>query len=98
MRKIKYKASSDFGENREGDVVDAYVLLDGIDTNSALVYHPKTSKDTCASLEFCRENRDGYWTEARAGDCYMNVDSQKLLTELARNVAALKYRRQKQEV
>jgi len=100
MKKIKYKVTGDFGENSEGDIIDAYILVESADHVSALVYHPKTSKDTCASIEFCVEDlQNSYWVQSgqnttMGGDdiAYVNIDSQRHLNQLAKNVTALKYR------
>jgi len=97
MKKIRYKTTGCFGENNEGDIVDAYILIQGVDSGVALVYHPKTSKYTCASIEFCAEDQNGYWASVsnifKPGDDidYVNIDSQRLLDKLAKNVAALEY-------
>ncbi len=104
MKKIKYKVTGNFGGNDIGDIVDAYILIESIGGGAALVYHPKTSPDTCVSLEFCIQAFDdgqdaGYWVEAgcnvkKGGDDlnYVNIDSQRSLNKLAKNIAALKYR------
>ncbi|MHA2064622.1 MAG: hypothetical protein ACXABY_09625 [Candidatus Thorarchaeota archaeon] len=98
MKKIKYKVTGDFGENNEGDIVDAYILIEGVDNGVALVYHPKSSRYTCASLEFCVEDKDDYWvTLDNPDDNYINIEGQGELNKLAKSVAALKYRRKAQE-
>lgn len=101
MKKIKYKVTGCFGDSNEGDIVDAYILAGSVDDGVALVYHPKTSKYTCASLGFCIEKQDGYWVDANQNSSgndrdYINITSQKELNTLAENAGALIYRRKAQ--
>lgn len=89
-----------FGENKEGDIIDSYLLLGGRCNSVGLVYHPRTSKYTCASLELCVEDKDGTWVSASSfsDEDYINIDCQADLNELAKNVVALRYRRKEQRI
>ncbi len=109
MKKIKYKVTGNFGESDIGDIIDAYILIESIGGGAALVYHPKTTPDTCASLAFCIQAFDhgrdaGYWVEAgcnvkKGGDdiAYVNIDSQRHLNQLSKNSSSLIYRNKTQK-
>lgn len=104
MIKIKYKVTGGFGTEAVGSIVDAYIVFGSPDSGgtAALVYHPK-SKGCCACMEFCVE-RKNYWVAvASVADCvvdhdcnYINFESQADIDKLAKNVAALKYGKEKQ--
>jgi hypothetical protein len=71
--KVKYRVTTPFGSNREGDLVDAYLI---VSCSQGLVYHPASNEAECPSVGVCRE-RNGAW-EAIDDNSYVNFESLEL--------------------
>ncbi len=94
MKKIKYKVVETLGEYKDGDIVDAYLLI--ADHSTGLMYHPKASRGACALIEFCIQNAAGIWSAVSSGNGYINITSQKELDQLEDSVARLEYNSKEQ--
>jgi hypothetical protein len=96
MKKIQYRVTHALGASDEGDIRDAYLLLSE-DGNQGLIYHPKSSEDRyeCASLEFATRGHDGVWRAARKDMAWVNIDSQRKISQLIQNLGKIEYRKLK---
>lgn len=92
MQKVKYRVTGPFGDSPDGEIRWAWKLIDGIDNNCAILYHPKDAKTNCASIEMASEADDGMY-EAVSDNAYINIDSQTQLDGFRAQVNLLKYKK-----
>ena len=96
MRKVKYKVTGMFGDSYDGDITTAYVLSEDSSREDALLYHPRISRDLCASIEMAHLDGEYYVSSGKIDMLgYINIESQKQLNELVRNIQGISYRKTK---
>jgi len=93
MTKVKYKVTGMFGDSHEGDIVEAYVLAEDSTSDNVLLYHPKMSRGLCASIEMAHLDGEYYISCSDDMVGYINIESQKQLNEIAKNIQGISYRK-----
>lgn len=95
MEKVLYKVTSAFGCSPIGEIRHAYLLIRG--DGAALLYHPKSDRYSCASIEFCKldPDDDGDHYISCDEDSYANIESQKDLNRLCRILSKISYTKTK---
>lgn len=80
--RVKYKVKSFCGLYEKNSLIDAFVLYEDVDTNNALIYLPRTSKENCGCLVMCnKENGSDFYIEL-SEDSYINLDSENSNLEI----------------
>src|ERR1700744_3685159 len=76
MKKIKYKITNGMGDYEMGAIIDAFIMADDYgDGDKVLVYHPKSKRGTCASIEFCKLDRRSNKYVSLHKDAWINLSS-----------------------
>ena len=88
--KIKYKVTTAFGDSPEGEIREAFLIIEDGGGGGALIFHPKVEKGTCASIEMAHLRGDGVYVSSN-NDGFVNIDGPTNLASLVRNVRRLKY-------
>lgn len=103
LKRVKYKVTGSFGDLDEGDIIESLVLLETDCSGSVLLYHPKTDRACCASIEMCHMipaiglEGDHYVSSCQDSDDYgwVNVEGQKHITKLVKALSKITYRKTK---
>lgn len=86
MKKVKYRVTDDFGDSPIGEIRFAYVIF--VDGPNVLLYHPRDSKDTCASIEIAHLDHDDCFISSHK-DAYINIQSQSDIKKIIRSLESI---------
>lgn len=89
MKKVQYKITDDWNDGLYGTIIDAFVIFEEFDR--ALLYHPKGDPGWlgCASIEMCE--LDGKYYVSCSETSYCNVESQRDLNQIVKNLSGIRY-------
>jgi hypothetical protein len=75
MIKVKYKITTPFGLLDKGNIITAYKLATDKDSGITLIYHPKSEKDGCSSVEMVRLDGVDNTYKALSLSSYVNLNA-----------------------
>jgi len=77
VKKVNYVVSGPFGNSKEGEVIEAFLIVKDPDTNNGLLYHPASGRGDCASVSICAkvktEGGIDYYKDI-SPDLYVNIN------------------------